>query len=249
MPKPRPTPRSWVTWHLAHGEDVTATCQYFGISRATLYRWLKQYRENPKKPLKRQSRRPKTRRPPGYTVRQLFAVALLHNKNPSRGRKRTHAILTQWHQHEHGEGDPLGLRTTDLSYLTSQAVPSDATVGRMLTIIRRRCPFCQGPKGRPGAKNPLVNPMFQRTEGHISLGCTWAVMGLPPEVFDQRLPLAKLRKIVRESKAKHSWREGKAETTVAAQSTREKSHAAEQAVNCALMEQQIDVLMRQIEDE
>ena len=70
--------------------------------------------------------------------------------------------------------------------------------------------------------------------------------GLPPEVFDQRLPLAKLRKLVRQAKG-DPWRKGK--TTVSERFAPEQLHAAEHAVNRALMDQQIDRLIRQAENE
>ena len=32
--------RQMIHWHVAHGANIPATCAQFGVSRATLYRWL-----------------------------------------------------------------------------------------------------------------------------------------------------------------------------------------------------------------
>ena len=50
--------RAWMEWYLQHGRKVKVTCQHFGISRATFYRWLQRYDPStPKRPLRSHSRR------------------------------------------------------------------------------------------------------------------------------------------------------------------------------------------------
>lgn len=244
MPRPKTTPRKWINWYFAHGEDVSATCERFGISRATFYRWLGKYRENPKKPLTRRSTKPKTRRPPGYTVGQLLAVALLHNRHPDWSRKRVCAVLSEWHQNEDFLEDSMDFLPFDLSFLTSQLALSEATVGRMLNIIRRRCPFCEGPKNSYKAEDSLVDPRLRRTDGHTSLGCAWAVIGLPDEIFEQRLPLAKLREIVREAKENQSVSKAK---KPARSKRKQRAAGAERQLDRVLKELEMKELMRQIE--
>lgn len=127
-------------WHHAHGANVTATCRQFGISRPTLYRWLKRY--NPDAPyasLKARSQAPDTVRAPTWSDHDLLRVAELNMRHPAWGRRRLHRELAkdgvQW---------------------------SEATVGRLLSIVRAGCPMCGGKDGRHAeAKHALVRDLWQ----------------------------------------------------------------------------------------
>jgi transposase len=124
--------RRWLSWHAAHGRNVAATCRRFGISRSTLYRWLQREREeqllNQMRSRKRAPLRdrPRSGRPRRHDhAALLIALARLELVHPRWGRSRMHAALVKagW------QG-------------------SAATVGRLLRVIRVRCPECGGSEGR-----------------------------------------------------------------------------------------------------
>src|SRR5947208_3046549 len=119
--------RAWMEWYLQHGRKVTSTCQHFGISRATFYRWLQRYDPStPTRPLRSRSRRPRTRRRPTWTREQLATLSDLVARNPHLGRERLRLLL---------------LERYDWCW-------SAATVGRMLQALRPRCPVCQEQHGQ-----------------------------------------------------------------------------------------------------
>ena len=118
--------RKIVEWHHANGMSVSATCRHFGLSRSTLYRWLERFDpERPGKSLKARSRRPGTKRSPQWTDRHLALVADQNLRQPTYGKRRMHLHLQQ-------DGIPL----------------SESTVGRLLRIVRQRCPVCGGTQGQ-----------------------------------------------------------------------------------------------------
>jgi transposase len=130
MPHPSPRQRrQWITWYVAHGQDVTATCRQFGISRPTFYRWLARSRAAPTQPLR--SHRLHTRRSPTWSTYELWILCELLCQHPTLGRGR----LTQ-----------------ALNALT-EAHWSPATVGRMLRQMQPRCQFCHGRNGRHRSRN------------------------------------------------------------------------------------------------
>jgi hypothetical protein len=123
--------RQMLRWHQAHGGDIPATCAQFGVSRATLYRWLGRDAADPQHPLRAQSRRPHTSRGPAWSPDEVLRLCDLTMQHPTWGRGRlTVALAAQ-----------------------TAARRAPATVGRMLAKIRARCPFCRGREGRhdPGA--------------------------------------------------------------------------------------------------
>ena len=117
--------RHMVEWHRAHGASIPATCAQFGVSRATLYRWLAHHAADPQKPLRSQSRRPHTRRGSAWARAEVAKLCALMIDHPTWGRGRLTVALAA--------------QTT-----TSR---SPATVGRMLARIRVRCPICGGREG------------------------------------------------------------------------------------------------------
>lgn len=62
--------------------DVGLVCRTFGISRATLYRWLKKFDPKDLTSLKEQSRRPKTFRKPTWSSELMMAVKRLRHLYP-----------------------------------------------------------------------------------------------------------------------------------------------------------------------
>lgn len=159
-------PRQWIKWYESHGQDVKLTCEHFGISRATFYRWLKKYRENPERPLRRQSRRPKSQRVPSWTVGDLWKVADICHSHPSWGRKPVYRAFIKQH------GPRL----------------SEATIGRMMRLVSRKCPFCEGTNGR----HNLI--------GHLGAAYnTWC----PESFLNQRVSTSILLRSVRRLKHLH----------------------------------------------
>ncbi len=65
-----------------HGEtkDVKLVCQTFGISRATLYRWLKRFDPKDLTSLREQSRRPRRVRRPLWSRELVLAVKELRKE-------------------------------------------------------------------------------------------------------------------------------------------------------------------------
>ena len=112
--------RSWVKHYIEETGNVSATCRHFGISRATFYKWLSRYDPSkPSKPLKSQSRRPHTKRVSTRSPMDIEILAELAMGHPRWGAGR---LASKMQEH----GIPI----------------SRATVGRMLSQIRRRCPLC-----------------------------------------------------------------------------------------------------------
>ena len=118
--------RQIVAWCLAHNKDVTATCAQFGVSQATLYRWLAQYAAHPDKPLRAKSRKPHHTRLPSWTPAEILAFCGLLCQHPSWGRGRLTIALRAQHGMRH----------------------SEASVGRMLKLLRHHCPVCHSKDGR-----------------------------------------------------------------------------------------------------
>jgi hypothetical protein len=126
---PQPTPRQrrqWMAWYFAHAQDITATCQQFGMSRSTLYRWLARSAAQPQKPLRARARRPQIPRRPTWSLDELRLVCGLLGQYPTWGRRRV----------------------ADALFALTGTLWSEATVGRMLARMQPRCPICQGLAGR-----------------------------------------------------------------------------------------------------
>jgi AraC-like DNA-binding protein len=133
MPHPSPRQRrQWIAWYFAHGQDVTATCRHFGMSRPTFYRWLARYTAAPTKPL--HSRRLHTRRQPTWSRDELWVLCEFLGRYPTLGRGRLTKALNR----------------------LAQAHWSPATVGRMLRQMHSRCPFCRGRNGHHISRDPLL---------------------------------------------------------------------------------------------
>ena len=114
--------RQWLAWHESHGSNIAATSRQFGVSRSTLYRWLRRYDpDKPSKPLRAHSRKPHNKRKPIWSEHHLAAVAEISADHPKWGCIRLHrAVVARGWQ------------------------VSASTVGRMLRRINSRCPICNG---------------------------------------------------------------------------------------------------------
>ena len=118
--------RAWAAYYYSNGRNVSATCREFGVSRPTLYLWRKRYETaNPQKPLKSRSRRPHTKRTRTWSKHHLAVLSELMLNNPTWGRSRMRLALAgnDW-------------------------LVSEATVGRMLQVVRHHCPVCNRKGGR-----------------------------------------------------------------------------------------------------
>jgi len=80
-------------------EDVKLVCQTFGISRATLYRWLKGFDPKDLTSLKEQSRRPRRVRKPLWTRELVRAVKGLREEYPRWGKDKL-VVLVRDQGHE-----------------------------------------------------------------------------------------------------------------------------------------------------
>jgi transposase len=114
--------RQMIAWHVAHGENIPATCAQFHVSRATLYRWLARHAATPGEPLRAQSRRPHTTRASAWSSTEIERLCALTLAHPTWGRGRLAAALAAQAEPHH----------------------SAASVGRMLAWIRTKCPICRG---------------------------------------------------------------------------------------------------------
>ena len=114
--------RGWIK-HYQETRNISATCRHFGISRTTFYKWLKRYNpDKASKPLRSKSRRRLTKPGKSWNDDDLHILAELDHQTDARlGAGRLAERLQQY----------------DMSF-------SQATVGRMLARIRKRCPICRG---------------------------------------------------------------------------------------------------------
>ncbi len=95
--------------------DVKLACQTFGISRATLYRWLKRFDSKDLASLKEESRRPRRVRRPLWSRELVGAVKELREEYPRWGKDKL-VVLVRDQGHE----------------------VSTSTVGRILRKLRQR---------------------------------------------------------------------------------------------------------------
>lgn len=79
--------------------DAELVCETFGVSRATLYRWVKQYDPKDSRSLKARSRRPRHVRRPQWSQKLLQAVRHLREQYPRWGKDKLTILLARegWH--------------------------------------------------------------------------------------------------------------------------------------------------------
>jgi transposase InsO family protein len=114
----------YLTWHLAHGANVSLTCRHFAIARSTFYRWQARYDRHRLASLEDRSSRPHRRRRVSWTSEQLVAVRALRERYPRWGKDKLVVLLRR-------EGIRL----------------STSMVGRMLVRLTRSGDLCE-PAGR-----------------------------------------------------------------------------------------------------
>ena len=168
--------RAWLTWYHSNGGNVSATCRHFAISRSTFYRWLRRYDPSqPQKPLRPKSRRPHTTRKPLWSVHHLAHLSDLSAEHPAWGRDRLRVALS-----------------------TRGWQVSSATVGRMLSAIKRRCPVC---RNRGGEHHYSVH-LLRRDLSQMGIEMP-LVASLPPKnrqrSIAERQALAEAEAIIRQA--------------------------------------------------
>jgi putative transposase len=83
----------YLTWHRAHGSNVSLTCRHFAIARSTFYRWQARYDRSNLRSLEDRSSRPIRRRRPSWTLKQLSAVRTLREAYPRWGKDKLVVLL------------------------------------------------------------------------------------------------------------------------------------------------------------
>lgn len=114
----------------------------FGVSRATVYRWLRRYDPRRLVSLEDRSRRPRTVRRSTWTAAQAEAVLALRARHPRMGKAKLAVLLAA---RPAPEGGPLRL--------------SPSMIGRILTSLRRRTRLVEPravPVRRPRPRRPYA---------------------------------------------------------------------------------------------
>jgi transposase InsO family protein len=104
-----------IRWHEAHGRRVSLTARHFGLSRSTVYDWLRRYERGGVRSLEDRSRRPRNTRLPTWSKDLEQAVLALREEHPRWGK------------------DKLVVLLRDQGHAVSVSM-----VGRILTSLRRQ---------------------------------------------------------------------------------------------------------------
>jgi transposase InsO family protein len=96
-PPTRETKRRLATllWHEAHGKSVSLTARHFGLSRSTVYDWLKRHARDGTRGLAERSRRPHQVRKPTWSKDLEQAVFKLREEHPRWGKDKLVVLLRQ----------------------------------------------------------------------------------------------------------------------------------------------------------
>jgi transposase InsO family protein len=88
-----------VRWHETHGKHVSLTARHFGLSRSTVYDWLRRYERDGVRSLEDRSRRPRNVRQPTWSRELEQAVVRLREEHPRWGKDKLVVLLRhQGHQ-------------------------------------------------------------------------------------------------------------------------------------------------------
>lgn len=117
-----------VLWHEDRVGNVSLTARHFGVSRSTLYDWLRRYRRLGPRGLEDRSRRPHRVRQPTWSKDLEQAVFELREENPRWGKDKLTPVLRR-------EGISVSI----------------SMVGRILRRLRS-----QGRLPAPGLKDPCI---------------------------------------------------------------------------------------------
>lgn len=116
-------------------KDTRLICETFGMSRATLYRWLKLFDPDDLTSLRERSRRPRRVRRPLWSYELVMAVKHLRERYPRWGK------------------DKLVVLLKEQGYMTSAS-----TVGRVLGYLKRRGVLVEPVRGAISAKRKVRRP-------------------------------------------------------------------------------------------
>lgn len=83
----------WFDYYVAHNNNASLTCRYFGISRETFYRWKRRYDKQNLKSLEDRSHRPKRVRQHTWTSSMEEAVLKLREQYPRWGKEKLAVLL------------------------------------------------------------------------------------------------------------------------------------------------------------
>jgi transposase InsO family protein len=122
--------------------DVKLVCQTFGISRATLYRWLRRFDPRDLISLREQSRRPRRVRRPLWSRELVRAVKELREEYPRWGKDKI-VVLVRGQAHE----------------------ASTSTVGRILRYLKQRGELKEPKRRTISAKRKSRRPYGVRKPG------------------------------------------------------------------------------------
>jgi len=88
-----------VRWHETHGKHVSLTARHFGLSRSTVYDWLRRFERDGTRGLEDRSRRPRNLRQPTWSPELEQAVFQLRLEYPRWGKDKLAVLLHhQGHQ-------------------------------------------------------------------------------------------------------------------------------------------------------
>lgn len=82
-----------IRWHEGHGKRVSLTARHYGLSRSTVYDWLKRYARKGPRGLEERSRRPKRVRQPTWSPELEQAVLALRQAHPRWGKDKLVVLL------------------------------------------------------------------------------------------------------------------------------------------------------------
>ncbi len=84
----------WFDYYNSHGKNARLTCQHYGITPDTFYKWKRRYRPYELKTLEERSRRPKRVRQPTWSTVQVEAVLKIREEYPRWGKEKLANLLT-----------------------------------------------------------------------------------------------------------------------------------------------------------
>jgi len=120
-----------VRWHEAHGGSVSLPARHFGYRRATIYPWLRRFKQEGMQGLEDKSRRPHRVRQPLWTELLVEAVRKLREQFPRWGKDKLAVLLR-----DKGFAVSVSMVGRILSYLKKRGLIRDPDL-RDPCIVRR----------------------------------------------------------------------------------------------------------------
>jgi transposase InsO family protein len=84
-----------IVWHEAHGKSAALTARHFGLSRSTVYDWLRRYEREEVRGLEDRSRRPRNVRQPTWPKELEQAVLCLREEHPRWGKDKLVVLVRE----------------------------------------------------------------------------------------------------------------------------------------------------------